>query len=297
MQSKTLSGFTQSFVQVNGVKLSVHTAGTGKPLLLLHGYPQTHATWGKVAPVFAQKFQCIIPDLRGYGESSIPVTDSEHSPYSKRTMAQDMIELMNHFGYKRFSVIGHDRGARVSYRMALDHPEEIEKMAIIEVVPTAEMWGRFNAEMALKAYHWTFLAQPAPLPENMIKADPITYLEWTLKSWTQENSLNVFTPEALESYREQFRDPNHLHALCEDYRAGATLDRQHDEESRKNGDKIKAPLFFLWAHKGFPAKTGNPLGLWQSWAENVQGHAIDCGHFAQEENPRAVTEHLIPFFE
>ncbi|WP_419901990.1 alpha/beta fold hydrolase [Kiloniella sp.] len=223
MQSSTLPGFTHTYVKVNGVKISVHTAGKGKPLLLLHGYPQTHATWGKVAPEFAKNFKCVIPDLRGYGRSDTPPTDQEHYTYSKREMAKDMVALMESFGHESFNVIGHDRGARVSYRMALDHPKSIERIAIIEVVPTIDMWERFNAEMALKAYHWTFLAQPAPLPENMISADPVAYLEWTLKSWTKGGNLDVFSPVSLESYSEQFRDPEHIHALCEDYRAGATI--------------------------------------------------------------------------
>ncbi|MEH6633143.1 MAG: alpha/beta hydrolase [Halopseudomonas aestusnigri] len=279
------------------MEISVHTAGEGKPLLMLHGYPQTHATWGKVAPEFTKSFQCVIPDLRGYGQSGTPATDEGHLTYSKREMAKDMVALMTSLGHDSFNVIGHDRGARVSYRMALDHPHRIERLAIIEVVPTSDMWERFNAEMALKAYHWTFLAQPFPLPEHMIAANPVEYLEWTLKSWTKSGSLDVFSPTALESYRDQFRDPNHVHALCEDYRAGATIDRALDEQDRKERNKIQAPLFFLWAENGFPARTGNPLGLWESWADNVEGQAIDCGHFAQEENPQAVIQCLLPFFK
>jgi len=212
-------------------------------------------------------------------------------------MAQDMIALMSSLGHESFMVLSHDRGARVAYRMALDHPENVTRLGIIEVIPTSDMWDAFDATMALKAYHWTFLAQPNPLPENMISADPVAYLDWTLTQWTKSKSLDVFAPSALDSYRDQFKDPQHIHAMCEDYRAGATLDRDYDEEDRVKGSKIQAPLLFAWAEDGFPAKTGDPLGLWKSWAEDVRGKAIsNCGHFAQEESPDEILNCFIPFF-
>jgi len=297
MSNSSLPGFKQSFIDVDGIRLSVHINGQGAPLLLLHGYPQTHATWRKVAPELSQHFTCIVPDLPGYGESTAPSSDKDHMPYSKRQMAQNMIGLMQKLGHDTFSVLGHDRGARVTYRMALDHPERMKRVGIIEVVPTGDMWDRFNAEMAMKAYHWTFLAQPHPLPENMIAADPVAYLDWTLKSWTKTKSLNAIDPISLESYRTQFRDPKRIHAMCEDYRAGATIDRQHDMADRVNGHKIDAPLFFVWAKNGFPAQTGDPLGLWRDWAHHVEGQVIDCGHFAPEENPEAILKCLIPFLK
>lgn len=298
MDSPFFPNFTHMISKVNGVDLSVHIGGQGEPLLLLHGYPETSAAWSKVAPDFAKKFKCIIPDLRGYGQSSVPETDADHLAFSKREMAQDMIDLMQSLGFERFNVLGHDRGARVSYRMALDHPEHIERIGIIEIVPTADMWAGFTAEMAMKAYHWTFLAQKHPMPENMIAADPIAYLEWTLKSWSKDGTLDNFDAIALESYRKQFLDPQHIHAMCEDYRAGVFVDRKLDELSRSQGQKIQAPLFFAWAEKGFPAQTGNPLGLWEEWANNVQGLAItDCGHFPHEENPTEIINCFMPFFQ
>lgn len=297
MQSSYFSGFEQSFLSVNNTEISVHVGGVGEPLLLLHGYPETSAAWGRVAPEFAKKFTCVIPDLRGYGQSRVPKTDQDHVAFSKREMAHDMVALMADLGYEAFSVLGHDRGARVSYRMALDHGDKIKRIGIVEVVPTGEMWSSFNAEMAMKAYHWTFLAQPYPLPENMIAGDPQAYLEWTLKVWTKGQSLEAFDPVALESYREQFHSKDHIHAMCEDYRAGATIDRKHDDESRELGEKIKAPLFFAWAENGFPAQTGSPLGIWQKWAENVTGREINnCGHFVLEENPQAILDCFVPFF-
>jgi len=296
-KSPFFPGFEHNISEVNSIELSVHTGGKGAPLLLLHGYPETSAAWCKVAPDLAKKFTCVIPDLRGYGLSSVPETDADHLAYSKREMAKDMIALMQSLGFEHFNVLGHDRGARVSYRMALDHPGHIDRIGIIEVVPTGDMWAAFTAEMALKAYHWTFLAQSAPLPENMISGDPISYLESTLKSWAKEGTLDCFDPIALESYRAQFKDPQHIHAMCEDYRAGAFIDRELDDLSRSQEHKIKAPLFFAWADQGFPAQTGNPLGLWEEWAENVSGQAIEnCGHFAHEENPQAILECFVPFF-
>ena len=296
MKSATINGFEHLFVEVNGNPISVHRGGEGPPLLLLHGYPQTHATWNKVAPCFAQEFHCIIPDLRGYGDSAIPASDQNHTAYSKRTMAQELIALMSQLGLRKFGVLGHDRGARVAYRMALDHPDHITKIGIIEVVPTSDMWTFFNAEMAMHAYHWTFLAQPSPLPETMINAAPINYLDWTLRSWTKNGSLKVFDPIALESYREQFRNPSRIHAMCEDYRAGATIDRLLDKKDLAAQKMIEAPLFFVWAQQGFPAQTGDPIGLWSKWARKVNGLAVESGHFAQEENPEAVQNSFIPFF-
>ncbi|MDV7341658.1 alpha/beta hydrolase [Terasakiella sp. A23] len=293
-----ITGFQQKFHDVNGVRLSVHTAGQGEPLLLLHGYPQTHMTWSKVAPEFAKSFSCVAPDLRGYGDSSVPKTDDGHLAYSKREMGRDMIALMAELGHQTFMVLGHDRGARVAYRMTLDHPDHVKKVGIVEVVPTSDMWDRFNAKMALKAYHWTFLAQPHPLPENMIGGDPVAYLEWTLKSWVGDGTLDAFSPEAMESYKQQFLNPDHVHGMCQDYRAGATIDRELDEESRANGDKIKVPLCFTWAENSFPAQTVDPLGLWQEWADNVEGHVLPgkSGHFPMEENPQAIVDCFVPFF-
>ena len=225
MNESVLEGFERHQITVGDDNLSVHVGGEGKPLLFLHGYPQTYATWSKIAPVFAQQFKCVAVDLPGYGQSSIPSAQPAHAAFSKRHMAEMLVETMSTLGFAKYGLLSHDRGARVAYRMALDHKERIEKLGIIEVVPTGDMWRQFNAEMALKAYHWTFLAQPHPLPETLIAADPIAYLDWTLQHWTMSKSLDVFAPQALESYRDQFRDPKRVHAMCEDYRAGDGIDR------------------------------------------------------------------------
>jgi len=290
------AGFEEKLICVSGEKIHVRIGGKGRPLLFLHGYPQTSATWGKVADRFAEHFTCIIADLPGYGRSSIPPFDGEQAHYSKRGMANLLVDCMSELGFERFSVLGHDRGARVAYRMAFDHPERVEKLGIVEVVPTALMWDHFNDRMSFSAYHWTFLAQPHPLPETMIGANPEFYLDWTLKVWTQDKSLDAFDPDALAEYRRAATQADRIRAWCEDYRAGYTIDRELDEADRKAGRKIKAPLHFLYTSHGFPAQTGNPLELWRAWAETVTGSQTEAGHFVQEENPDSVVENFVPFF-
>jgi haloacetate dehalogenase len=238
----------------------------------------------------------IVPDLRGYGESDAPPDDEGHTVYSKRRMAQDIVTLADRLGINRFRILGHDRGARVTYRLALDHPDRVLQVGIIEVIPTADFWRAWNAELAFKAYHWTFLAQPAPLPEMLIAADPVAYVEHSLRSWTLAKSLDVFPPAALEAYRKQARDPARIAAMCADYRAGATTDRRIDEADRTAERKIAAPLMFLCGAHGFPAQTGDPGGLWRRWAEDVRTATCESGHFAMEENPQAVLDTFVPFF-
>ncbi|HQF30112.1 MAG TPA: alpha/beta hydrolase [Hyphomicrobiales bacterium] len=292
----TIPGFARRRVAVGDVTLSVQEAGAGAPLILLHGYPQTGMTWSRVAPEFARHFRVVVPDLRGYGESDAPADDAGHTVYAKRTMARDIVALMDALGIERANILGHDRGARVTYRLALDHPERVARIGIVEIVPTGDFWAAWDAELAMAAYHWTFLAQPAPLPERMIGADPVGYIDWTLKSWTKAKSLAVFPPEALESYRAQARDPARIAAMCADYRAGATYDRVADEADRAAGRRIAAPLRFLWARTGFPARTGRPAELWSGWAGTISDASCDSGHFAMEENPAAVIETFLPFF-
>ncbi|SEW45177.1 haloacetate dehalogenase [Cognatiyoonia koreensis] len=288
-----IDGFECIRVDCGDISLSVHRAGQGEPLLLLHGYPQNHHCWGKVAPQFAQNFDVIVPDLRGYGDSDAPPDDELHTVYAKRTMANDIAHLMDKLGIAQAHILGHDRGGRVAYRFALDHPERVKKLGIIEIVPTGDFWAHWNADLALKGYHWTFLAQPYPLPERMIGADPAAYIEWTLAAWTLSKSLDVFSPEALQSYCAQAADPAHLHAMCADYRAGATYDRRLDEAET---GRISAPLHFLWAESGFPAHTGDPSAIWRKWATYVSDTSCISGHFAMEENPQAVLDAFIPFF-
>jgi haloacetate dehalogenase len=292
-----IDGFRQAFVASNGIRLSVHRAGAGAPLILLHGYPQTHMAWEKVAPAFARHFDVIVPDLRGYGESDAPPPDAAHTVYSKREMARDIVGLMDALGLPRAHVLGHDRGARVAYRLALDHPGRVDRLGIVEVVPTGDFWAAWSAELGLKAYHWTFLAQPAPLPERMILADGPGYLDWTLASWTKTGDLSPFSDAALAAYRAQAADPVRVAAMCADYRAGATVDRALDEADRAAGRRIAAPLRFIWAAEGFPARSGDPLAIWRGWAEAVTGAEIAAaGHFAMDEAPQAVLGAMVPHF-
>jgi haloacetate dehalogenase len=290
-----IEGFRQRRVDVGTVTLSVHEGGTGAPLILLHGYPQNALCWSRVAPEFARHFRVIAPDLRGYGQSDAPPDDPDHRAYSKRQMAEDITRLMDALGIDRAMILGHDRGARVAYRLALDHPDRVTRLGIIEIVPTADFWAAWNAELALKAYHWTFLAQPAPLPERMIGADPVAYIDHTLRSWTLGRTLDTFPSEALASYRVQASDPARIAAMCADYRAGATFDRALDEADLKAGRKIAAPVHFLWAEGGFPGQTGDPAALWRRWAGEVTDRSCRSGHFVMEENPGAVTDAFLPF--
>ena len=291
-----IQGFTQSTVQCGDVRLSVRRAGKGQPLILLHGYPQNHHCWASVAPTLAEHFDVIIPDLRGYGDSDAPADDADHTTYSKRQMAADIVAMMEALDLPSAHILGHDRGGRVAYRFALDHPDRIDRLGIIEIVPTGDFWANWDANIAIKAYHWTFLAQPAPLPERMIGADPVGYIDWTLGGWTLAKSLDVFALDALASYRAQAQDPARLHAMCADYRAGATFDKALDEADRAAGRKIKAPLHFLWARSGFPAQTTKPAELWKRWCDDVTDSSCDSGHFVMEENPASVLDAFVPYF-
>ncbi len=291
-----IEGFSQSRIDCGEVTLSVHRAGAGVPLILLHGYPQNHACWHRIAPTLATHFDVIVPDLRGYGDSDAPPDDADHTTYSKRRMAADIVGLMEALGLQDAHILGHDRGARVAYRFALDHPARLRRLGIIEIVPTADFWAGWTAELADKAYHWTFLAQPAPLPERLIGADPDFYIDWTLSHWTRDKTLDIFAPQALAGYRAQARNPARLHAMCADYRAGATTDRTLDMADSKAGNKIAAPVFFLWGDVGFPSKTGDPLGLWRGWADHVSGKVCASGHFAPEEVPQTIIDAFLPFF-
>ena len=292
-----IPGFAQSRIATNGTTLSVHRGGAGPAMILLHGYPQTHMAWHRVAPALARHFEVIIPDLRGYGDSDIPADDPDHCAYSKRVMARDIVGVMDALGHARAHVIGHDRGARVAYRLALDHPDRLDRLGIVEIVPTGDFWAAWSAELALKAYHWTFLAQPAPLPETLIGADGPGYIDRTLASWTRTGDLSPFAPSALASYRAQAANPARIAAFCNDYRAGATIDRALDDADRAAGRRIAAPTRFVWAQNGFPARTGDPLAIWRHWADHVTGTEIaGCGHFAMEEAPDAFLAAMLPHF-
>lgn len=290
-----LPGFEQRFVPGTDGEISVHLAGSGPPLLLIHGFPQNHMCWQHVAPALAHHHSVVVVDLRGYGESHAPES-RDGRLYAKRAMAAELAVVMAALGHPRFCVLGHDRGARVAYRMALDLPDVVTRLGIIEIVPTYEMWAHMDAELALAAYHWMHLAQPWPLPETMIGADPIGYVDHTLASWTQAKSLACFSAEALESYRQQMSEPARVQAMCADYRAGATMDREIDASDVAAGNRIACRMRFVYARGGFPARTGDPLAHWRRWAEDVDAVPIDCGHFAMEENPEAVIQAFRGFF-
>jgi haloacetate dehalogenase len=281
-------GFESGMVDVGGAEILALKAGEGPPLLLLHGNPQTHAMWHLVAPELAQDFTVVLTDLRGYGDSSKPQTDEEHAPYSKRTMAEDQISVMRHFGFDRFALCGHDRGGRVAYRMALDHPEVLTRLAVLDIAPTWEHFSRAGMSFGMGYWHWFFLAQPYDLPERLLAADP-------------ENALfragvESFAPEALEEYRRCLRNPETIHAICEDYRAAATIDFDHDAEDRERGKKIPCPLLALWGSKGNLEEWYDVLDVWHGWANAVQGRAIDSGHYIPEEAPGETLAELRAFF-
>lgn len=291
-----IAGFDHSFVKTNGITLSVHRGGAGDPVILLHGFPQSHLCWADIAPELAKTHDVIVPDLRGYGASDMPPDTADHRPYSKREMAGDIAGLMDALGLTTARIVGHDRGARVAYRFALDHPDRIDRLAILEVVPTGDFWAAWTADLAMAAYHWTFLAQPAPLPEQMILGAGQAFVDSCLSKWTHAGDLSCFSETALASYRAQASNPDRVAAMCNDYRAGASFDRALDEADRRAGRKIAAPLLFLWAEAGFPAKTGTPLELWRDWAPNVTGQCIPgTGHFIPEEAPDAVLAALRAF--
>ena len=285
-------GFASHWVDTPAGKSFARTAGSGPPVVLLHGYPQTHVEWHRIAPVLARTHTVVVPDLRGYGWSAIPESHGG-AQFTKRRMAADIVALMEALGHVQFAIVGHDRGARVAYRLTLDHPGRVTKLVSLDVVPTAVMWEKFDAVQALRAYHWTFLAQPEPLPEILIAAAPERYCDWTLASWTGAKSLEPFGP-ALAHYRAAFNDPKRIHAFCEDYRAGATLDRADDEADRAAARKIPVPMLVLWGAKGGFGGS-DPVATWRDWATDVRGHAIDCGHFLPEEAPDATAAALAEF--
>ena len=290
------SGFAEHRIKTHGAEIFVRTGGTGPALLLLHGYPQTHVTWHKIAPELARHVTLVLADLRGYGASSAPPGDAEHKTYSKRTMAEDCLAVMRALGHERFMVGGHDRGGRVAYRLALDHPKAVRALIPIDILPTAEVWRRMTAERAVSGYHWQFLAQPYPLPERLIAKEPVFYVEHTLKSWARSGTLSHFSAEALAHYRTLLQEPSRVHAVCEDYRAGATVDWQHDEADLAAGRKIACPTFLLWGSDYLGRGGAKPLEAWRAWCGNeLSGAEVESGHFLAEENPKDTLAALLPF--
>lgn len=281
-------GFALANIDTGEATIRVRHGGSGPALLLLHGHPQTHVMWHKVAPRLAQEFTVVCPDLRGYGESSKPPTTADHEPYSKRAMARDQIALMRRFGFEHFFVAGHDRGARCGYRLALDHPERVDKLAVLDIVPTGEAYGRTDMNFGLSYWHWFFLAQPFPLPEEMIGANPDAYYF--------RNNRQLFDAEALADYVRCSHNPDTIHAMCEDYRAGATYDYQLDVADRGQR-QIACPVLALWGTRGaLPKLYDDVLGIWRAWAVDLRGRGLDCGHFLPEEAPEETYAELRAFF-
>ena len=284
-------GFKRRRIRTGGAAINLVHGGEGPPLLLLHGYPQTLAIWHRIAPELARRFTVVAADLRGYGDSEKPHGLPDHGNYSKRAMAQDQVEVMRTLGYDEFFVAGHDRGGRVAHRMALDHPAQVAKLAVLDIVPTRTMYASVTREFAKAYYHWFFLLRPEPIPERLIGADPDFYLESHIG--TRHAGLKAFAPEALAEYRRCFRDPAAIHASCEDYRAAESIDLAHDEADIDR--KVAAPLLVLWGKYGTVERCFHPLADWAERAENVRGRSLDCGHYIPEEAPAELLGELIGF--
>jgi len=287
-------GFEQRDIETGETVIHARIGGSGPPLLLLHGYPQTHIMWHLVAPVLAEHFTVVCADLRGYGDSGKPKSDAEHLVYSKRKTALDMAEVMTAMGFEHFMVAGHDRGGRVAHRLALDHAERVEKIAFLDIVPTRTIFQATNQAIATGYYHWFFLIQPNGLPERLIGGDPIFYLQSKLSHWGK-GGLEIYAAEALEEYERCFKNPDVIHASCEDYRAGASIDLAHDEADIDN--KIKCPVHALWGLDGMMERHFDVIACWKERSSStVTGKALSCGHFLPEEESDDTAAELLAFF-
>ena len=286
----------QTFVLPAGGHLSYATAGDPQQpaLLLLHGFPQTHVLWRRVAQQLSARYFLVMPDLRGYGDSFKPTDEAEQAQMSKRAMAQDVVQLMQSLGHERFFLCGHDRGGRVSHRLALDHPQRVRKLAVLDIAPTLDMYASTDMDFARAYYHWFHLIQPAPLPERMIAGDALPYLHTKLGGWGNAG-LSIFEPQALAEYERCFT-PATIHTMCEDYRASAGIDLAHDRLSRERGEKVACDLLVLWGARGVVQRMFQPLALWQAQcAGTVSGQTLPCGHYMPEECPDEVARLLGEF--
>ena len=274
--------------------LHTRRAGQGPALLLLHGHPQSHVMWHRVAPALAQHFTVVLMDLRGYGDSARPVPDAAHAVYSKRAMAQDAIDVMQQHGFERFQVLAHDRGARVAHRLALDHPQAVERMLLLDVAPTLAMYGNTTEAFARAYWHWFFLIQPSPLPEALIASDPVRYVRSVMGS--RHAGLAAFAPEALAEYERCAQIVGTATGICEDYRASATIDLEHDRADLQAGRQLVQPLRVLWAEHGAVGQCFDVLALWHKVATAASGQSLPCGHYMAEELPDAVLAEALQFF-
>lgn len=286
--------FEGHFVAVDGgVHIHALTGGEGPPLLLLHGHPQTSAIWHKVAPELSKHFSLVIADLRGYGDSSKPNGGARSIDYSKRVMAQDMVQVMRHFGHERFRVMAHDRGARVAHRLALDHSAAVERLVLMDIAPTLAMYSQTSEAFARAYWHWFFLIQKSPLPERLINANPSAYVRDVVGG--RSAGLAPFDLRALAEYERCMALPGSAHAICEDYRASADIDLEHDREDIAAGYKLQTPILVLWGEQGVVNRCFEPLKEWQKISTDVQGHSLPCGHYIAEEAPETLLESALPF--
>jgi haloacetate dehalogenase len=286
-------GFSDVSATVDGIKIHALMAGTGPALLLLHGHPQTHAIWHKVAPTLARQFTIVVADLRGYGDSGKPPGEPDHANYAKRRMALDQVRLMQALGLPTFAVIGHDRGGRVAARMALDHPDVVSRLVTLDVAPTLAMYQQTSFEFARAYWHWFFLVRPSPFPETLIRADPDLYLKQTMGA--RSAGLKPFAPEAYAAYLRCLSDPATAHGICEDYRASVGIDLEHDQADLAAGKQIQCPFLALWGRDGVIERCFDPLAEWRRWNPGVKGMALPCGHYIPEEAPEVLLDHVLAF--
>jgi len=287
-------GFTSETAQIGDVDINYKMGGSGEPILLLHGYPQTHVMWHKIANQLAEKYTVVAADLRGYGDSSKPKTTETHEPYSKRETAKDQVALMSQLGFEQFILIGHDRGGRVSHRMALDHPQRIKKLVVMDIAPTYTMYKTTDMEFASTYFHWFFLIQPYDFPERFLNANPLYLLQSRFRR--DAEALEHFTEEAFNEY-VRCLTPETIHAQCEDYRASATIDLEHDQVDIDNGNRIQCPMMCMWGAKGFVGHKYDVIAEWEKWADDVKGRAIQSGHFLPEEAPEETLEAILEFLD
>ena len=292
------AGFEAREVPTSRGAVHAMVGGSGPPLLLLHGYPQSHLMWHAAAPLLAERHTVVAADLAGYGASFRPAPTPDHAPHSKRALALDQVQAMAALGFDRFSVAGHDRGGRVAYRMALDHPDRVERLAVLDIVPTGEVWARADRDFARGYWHWAFLALPAPLPERLIGGDPQAFFDLHVRAGLGLGAEPGGYPAAvLDAYRRVLDDPGTVEAMCEDYRAGASVDVEHDDADRDAGREIACPVVVLWAGRGgLPRFYGDVLDVWRPWARDVRGEALDATHFLAEDRPEETAARLLAFF-